>query len=131
MAAEPGAASAGQYPERVQATISLENGDIVVDCESGGRERIRVGNGGVVQWNCPSDSALKWWAIVMKGDTPFDGDDGWAGSNRGRQGVTRIRKDANGGGAGTRSYSYAIVASDGQQVYFRDPELEVGPVGGT
>lgn len=115
----------GKFPRTARATLKLEDGRIVIENQDGSGEQIRVGNGGVIHWDCPADSAIRWWAIVMKNETPFEGDDGWAGSNRGRQGVTRIRKDANGGG--TRSYAYAVVASDGREVFFRDPEVVVGP----
>lgn len=117
--------ASAKYPGVARARITLENGNIVVVDEADGDELIRVGAGGVIQWN--ADAPIKWWAIVMKGDTPFDGNTGWAGSNQGQQGVTRVRQDANGGGTGTRRYAYAIVVSDGQDVVFRDPEFEVGP----
>lgn len=117
------AAAKGTYPRNARATLRLENGAIVVENPDGGGDVIRVGNGGVIHWSC--EDPIRWWAIVMTSETPFDGDDGWAGCNRGKQGVTRIRQDAHGGG--TRSYEYAIIASDGKQVFFRDPEVVVGP----
>lgn len=129
MASEQGAAGT-QFPSKARASITLKDGEIVVQDLDAGGEVVRVGNGGAIHWICPEDGPIQWWAIVMKTETPFDGDDGWAASNRGRQGITRIRQDAHGGGKNTRRYEYAIVASDGRQVYFRDPEVEVGPIGG-
>lgn len=117
--------ASAKYPGVARARITLENGNIKVVDEADGGEVIRVGAGGVIQWN--ADAPIKWWAIVMKGETPFDGNGGWAGSNKGQQGVTHIRPDANGGGTSTREYSYAIMVSNGQGVVFRDPEVVVGP----
>lgn len=114
-----------KYPKNARGILKIVDGNVAVENEDGSGELIRVCAGGKVTWDCPADSAIKWWAIVLKDDTPFDDGAGSTGNNRGHPQGKRIRKDAN--GAGTRSYAYAIVASDGTQVFFRDPEVEVGP----
>jgi hypothetical protein len=115
---------AGAFPATARGILTLADGDVVVENEDGGGELLRVRAGGTVTWDCPANSPLKWWAIVLKEDTPFDDGAGSAGNNRGNAQSKRIRGDAN--GTSTRRYAYAIVASDGKTVYFRDPEIEVG-----
>lgn len=114
-----------KYRRTARAVIKIDGAKVVVKNQDVGGDVIYVGNGGVVHWEC--ESPIKWWAIVMKKDTPLVGNVGHGGSNYGKQGVTKIRTDAHGGGV--KEYSYAIVASDGNTVYFEDPELEVGPIG--
>ena len=116
-----------EYPAVARGRIVIENGRIVIENEDGGGELLRVRAGGTVTWHCPAESPLKWWAIVLKADTPFDDGAGSCGNNRGTPQAKKIRRDANGGA--TRTYAYAVVASDGTKVFFRDPEVVVGPSG--
>lgn len=111
------------YPKTARATIKFENGKVVIENQDGSGEKIRVQKGGVVHWDCPAGDGLKWWAIMMKDATPFEGNKEWAAGNRGRPATTKIRNDAD-----EKSYFYSVVGSDGTDIDFRDPELEIGPI---
>ena len=117
------------FPRTVSATIELRGGEIVVVAEDGSVDTLRVAAGGTIEFEAPVGSPLKWWSILWKTDTPFDDAKGWAAEARGRKKLKRISRGANGGGTAQRAYEYAVVASDGTRVYFRDPEVVVGPAG--
>lgn len=119
----------GTFPKKVSATLELRSGQIVVVAEDGTVDSLRVAAGGTIEFEAPANSPIKWWSILWKTDTPFDDATGWASDARGRKKPKKISADANGGGSGQRAYDYAVVASDGTRVYFRDPEVVVGPTG--
>ena len=115
------------FPGKATVTLELRNDQIVAVSDDGTVDSLRVAAGGSIEFVTPATSPIKWWSILWKGDTPFEDAAGWASDARGKRKVKRIGRGAHGGGTSQRSYSYAIVASDGSTVYFRDPEVVVGP----
>ena len=118
------------FPATATATIELRGGRIVVVADDGTEDRIRVAAGGIVDFVTPADSPFKWWSIVWADETPFQDGAGFCGEARGRRKPCRISGQAHGGGQASKGYKFAVVASDGSTVHFRDPEVIVGPGAG-
>lgn len=117
------------FPNQATATIELRGTDIVVVAADGTVDEIHVAAGGTVEFVTPANSPFRWWAILWKEDSPFHDGRGSCGAARGARHPERIGANAH-GGAGSRSYRFAIVATDGTTTYFRDPEVIVGPGSG-
>lgn len=120
-------AANNRFPRQATATIMLEDGKLLVRSDQGTVDSLNVAAGGELVFVTPEDSPIQWWSVLWKNETPFDDRRGWASEARGRKKGKRIGKGANGGDRSTRSYHYAVVASDGKEAYFLDPEVVVGP----
>ena len=117
----------GRFPRSATATILLKDDRLYVESDDGSLDSIRVAAGGDLSFRTPEDSPIQWWSVLWKTETPCQDRSGWASEARGRKKDKRIGRKANGGGTGEQRYEYAVVASDGKRVYFRDPEVVVGP----
>jgi hypothetical protein len=99
----------------------------VVEAEDGSEDPIRIAAGGTLQFRTEPGNGLKWWSILWRSDTPFVDGTGWLSGHHGQPQGKTIGASANGGGQNQKRYTYAVVASDGADVHFRDPDVVVGP----
>lgn len=115
------------YPRHATATIERKGSSIVVRAEDGTEDEVKVAAGGTLEFRTPANSPFKWWSILWQDETPCEDGAGWASEARGRRKVLSIDDRADGAGSAERRYKFAVVASDTATVYFKDPDVVVGP----
>lgn len=122
-------------PKRVTIRISLNaSKELQVD-KAVPPPRIQAG--GLLTFEIdPADQDLESFVILMNGPTPFGSGDPWSGGKKGwgSQGIRidgRANNPNNDPGTTEFTYSYCVMASDGTNSYYMDPDVVVGPQGTT
>lgn len=124
--------TADSYSRTAVVQIYMSSSGLAVS-----EKEVRVNAGGQVTFQIgqsePGKRQLTSFAILMKKDSPFTNHKTWVVSEGGQAKTVPVRLDANDPGGNTGnptdeiSYPYAILASDGQEPYYMDPDIVVGP----